>query len=274
MRSGKAHSADLAFQRGLELAYFETKQGKGEVYLPFENWHREYCSLWDIYVRSPNSTSKALSIVSKIHGDWSKVKAIYRPYHIRNVFQVMGPRAADDELSSFVLFWAPEVDGVVSGGTATAVHLARSLNIPTFNMLGAGPKRMCAFLRRFGIDITEDGLKKVVDSFEKLWNEHYDSYAAYGYYDLGSVSGRYQFHSDCLEVVGAKRLPGQLYLGNTDSDPVELFEHWKDHAALRKEVNLQKLTRAASRTLDVYRVVRKKGDYVLRDTVQDRLIGI
>lgn len=273
LRSGKAEGADLAFQRGLELAYFETKQGNGEIYLPFDNWHRQYCCLWDVYVRSPNSTQKALKIASEIHGAWNKVRNIYRPYHIRNVFQIMGPRVAEDELSSFVLFWAPEVNDVVSGGTATAVHLARSLNIPTFNMSGSGPRRLCAFLQRFRIDIDESSLKRVVETFESLWDKHYDSYVAHGYYDLGSVSGRYQFNSDCLAAVGAQRLPGQQYLGKTDIEPVELFEHWKNHKHLHKETYSQQLTRAAVRTLDSYKVVRRKSDYMLRDTIQDRLIG-
>ena len=34
----------------------------------------------------------------------------------------------------FVLFWAPEENGVVKGGTATAVFLAREMKIPTFNL--------------------------------------------------------------------------------------------------------------------------------------------
>lgn len=272
LRSGKADGADLAFQRGLELAYFETKQGSGEIYLPFENWHRQYCSLWDIYVRSPNSIQKSLTIVSKVHGNWKKVRPEYRAYHIRNAFQVMGPRVSEDEVSSFVLFWAPEVDDIVSGGTATAVHLARSLNIPTFNMCGSGPNQLCKFLRRFGVDINEGGLRKAKIAFEALWNKHYDSYAAHGYYDLDCVGGRYQFNSDCLNAVGAERLPGAQYLGKTDVDPVDLFEHWKNNSKLQKEINAQKLTRAATRTLDIYRVVKNKNDYMLRDTVQDRLI--
>ena len=37
-----------------------------------------------------------------------------------------------------MLFWAPELDGVVSGGTATAVEIARHAGIPTFNLAIAG----------------------------------------------------------------------------------------------------------------------------------------
>ena len=34
----------------------------------------------------------------------------------------------------FVLFWAPEEDGKIQGGTATAVNLARKMEIPVFNL--------------------------------------------------------------------------------------------------------------------------------------------
>jgi hypothetical protein len=34
----------------------------------------------------------------------------------------------------FVVFWAPEKDGKIKGGTATAIFLAREMAIPTFNL--------------------------------------------------------------------------------------------------------------------------------------------
>ncbi|MEO0804461.1 MAG: hypothetical protein AAFY57_19655 [Cyanobacteria bacterium J06642_2] len=40
-----------------------------------------------------------------------------------------------DRPSEFVVYWAPERDGEIKGGTRTAVMLARSRNIPTFNLL-------------------------------------------------------------------------------------------------------------------------------------------
>ena len=59
----------------------------------------------------------------------------------------------------FVLFWAPEEKGTVKGGTATAVFLAREMQIPTFNLrdepvreawqglVKAYQKRQCNFWR-------------------------------------------------------------------------------------------------------------------------------
>jgi hypothetical protein len=49
--------------------------------------------------------------------------------------------------SKFVLFYAPEIDGVVHGGTATAVNLARKLRIPTFNFYRNKASNLRAFLK-------------------------------------------------------------------------------------------------------------------------------
>lgn len=60
-------------------------------------------------------------------GDWA------RKMHARNTCQVLGLDL--NTPSSFLIFWAPEdVNGNVSGGTRTAVELARRHNIPVFNL--------------------------------------------------------------------------------------------------------------------------------------------
>lgn len=55
--------------------------------------------------------------------------------HTRNVFQVLGADLRSP--SSFLVCWAPwdpRSAGDVTGGTRTAVRLARSFGIPVFNL--------------------------------------------------------------------------------------------------------------------------------------------
>lgn len=52
--------------------------------------------------------------------------------HARNVCQILGLDLKTP--SDFVLYWAYEKNGVVRGGTRTAVNLARRCGIPTYNL--------------------------------------------------------------------------------------------------------------------------------------------
>ena len=51
----------------------------------------------------------------------------------RNICQVLGKDCFHPVEK--VLYWAPEVRGIVKGGTRIAVNFARKLNIPTLNIL-------------------------------------------------------------------------------------------------------------------------------------------
>lgn len=67
------------------------------------------------------------------HYDNEKTSRIAQLMHSRNVCQVLGLYL--DKPSDYLLFWAPETArGQVSGGTRTAVRLARRHNIPCFNL--------------------------------------------------------------------------------------------------------------------------------------------
>lgn len=128
LRSGKASGADSAFQRGLERVPEESQ--RGEIYLPWADFSSQsgLAGTWDKLVENP----AAEGLASRIHPAWEKCKASVRKLHIRNVYQVLGEDLSTP--SKFVLYCAEERDGVVSGGTATAVNLARAFGIPTINI--------------------------------------------------------------------------------------------------------------------------------------------
>ena len=77
---------------------------------------------------------------------WVRAEELVRPYapHFdgrtpyvqdlfrRNMFQIFGPDLQTPV--SFVVYWAPETNGVVQGGTRLAVYAARDAGIPTENL--------------------------------------------------------------------------------------------------------------------------------------------
>ena len=139
LRSGKAAGADEAFQLGVEyavdsLAYKGGADHLCEIYTPWENFtNKKLSNRWDI---TPNAAvmSECLKIASKFHPAWGKCRNGAKKLHGRNVCQVLGLNLYTP--SKFVLYYAQEDSkGNVKGGTATAVNIARSHNIPTINML-------------------------------------------------------------------------------------------------------------------------------------------
>jgi len=120
LRSGGAPGADTAFEEGCDQG-----RGKKEIFLPWKGFNKNASPLY-------TPPGKAEEIAALLHPNWRAVRPQYRAFHARNVQQVYGLDL--DTAASFVLFWAPEENGRVQGGTATAVHLAREMRIPTFNL--------------------------------------------------------------------------------------------------------------------------------------------
>ncbi|HWL51816.1 MAG TPA: hypothetical protein VNQ90_05245 [Chthoniobacteraceae bacterium] len=120
LRSGGAPGADAAFERGCDRAH-----GKKEIFLPW----KEFNGHPSPYFCPPR---QAEVLASFMHPNWASCTPAARKLHARNCQQVCGLRL--DDPVGFVLFWAPEEGGKVKGGTATAVSLARELDIPTYNL--------------------------------------------------------------------------------------------------------------------------------------------
>lgn len=127
LRSGKAAGADCAFQLGVQSV-----NGKAEIFIP---WHRFSgdCRLSDKYDNIQGSNKEAEKIAMTIHPAWNRCSQGAKKLHTRNICQILGSDLKTPSL--FVLYYANEVNGKPQGGTATAVNLAKSYNIPTINML-------------------------------------------------------------------------------------------------------------------------------------------
>ncbi|HWL53226.1 MAG TPA: hypothetical protein VNQ90_12380 [Chthoniobacteraceae bacterium] len=120
LRSGGAPGADTAFETGCDQG-----RGEKEIFLPWKAFNN-HASPFD------PPPEQAEWIAALCHPNWRNCNAAARKLHARNCQQVYGVNL--DDPVHFVLFWAPEKDHSVQGGTATAVTLARRMNIPTFNL--------------------------------------------------------------------------------------------------------------------------------------------
>lgn len=120
MRSGGAPGADAAFETSSGFAK--------EIFLPWKGFNGNTSIL------HPPS-GEAMAIAAKTHPFWPRLSPAGKKLHARNVHQVLGKSL--DSPSLFVVFYAREREGQVEGGTATAVNLARSRGIRTFNLASA-----------------------------------------------------------------------------------------------------------------------------------------
>src|SRR5215218_9212030 len=100
-----------------------------EIYVPWPGFN----GVPDGIVVHGAAWAQAETQARALHPAWSRLSPGVRRLHTRSIFQVLG--ATLDQPSQFVLFWAPEVGGVVQGGTRTAIVLARQHAIPCFNLL-------------------------------------------------------------------------------------------------------------------------------------------
>ncbi|QPI17830.1 hypothetical protein POP12_038 [Pectobacterium phage POP12] len=75
---------------------------------------------------------KAREIVEQVAGNFHSLESGMQDLYSRNVVQVLGETL--DNPTDFVLFWAPEQNFSVQGGTKIAVRVARMFNVPCFNL--------------------------------------------------------------------------------------------------------------------------------------------
>jgi len=120
LRSGGPPGADVAFEKGCDMA-----RGRKEIFLPWKGFNRSF---------SPHFSppKQAEELASYFHPRWNLCTPSMRKLHARNCQQVLGKNL--DNPIDFLLFRAPERKGWVEPGSATAVLIARRMNIPTFNL--------------------------------------------------------------------------------------------------------------------------------------------
>lgn len=126
LRSGRAIGSDIAFESGVT----EIKNKK--IYIAWETENDRYGE--NGVVKIDNEILKKCDLyVNKIHGNPLALKQGARKLQQRNICQVLGEDLISP--SEFVIFYAiPYTNGRVKGGTNTAVMLAKSKNIPTYNL--------------------------------------------------------------------------------------------------------------------------------------------
>lgn len=141
LRSGGAIGADQAFESGAGTNKI--------IYIPWDSFEGRYNNINS--ATTEGYIEEAMTLVKDIHPNWNACSQGAKKLHGRNAFQILGSYL--DEPTEFVLFYAPEENGIVKGGTATAVHLARKLNIPTVNL--AVQKNLEGILNKLNINFTK-----------------------------------------------------------------------------------------------------------------------
>jgi hypothetical protein len=114
LRSGAAPGCDT---------WFEKYATEAQIFIPYAGFNG-HPSLWS------NPTLGAGVIASRIHPVWDRLSDAVKKLHARNVHQVLGPDLRTP--SDFVVCWTPNGEEV--GGTAMAMRVARTAQIPVFNL--------------------------------------------------------------------------------------------------------------------------------------------
>lgn len=123
LRSGGADGADTAFERGCNSG-----DGRKEIILPWRGFNGNRSTL--ILPEFGKVFDRATLIAQTLIPHWPALNLPSRKLHTRNVLQVMGMNL--EEPVDCVVCWTK--GGKVVGGTATAIKLARSSEIPVFNL--------------------------------------------------------------------------------------------------------------------------------------------
>lgn len=122
LRSGHADGADMAFEQSAKSAH---------IFLPWKGFNYQlHKPLPDHkhFVISP-SDKEAFKSVSKFHPKPSVLSPGAIKLMARNYRQIVGQNLPNSE---FVICWTS--DGGYTGGTAQAMKIADSLNIPVYNL--------------------------------------------------------------------------------------------------------------------------------------------
>jgi len=119
LRSGGANGADSYWEEA-----FDRYMGRKEIFLPWRGFNKNRSTLYN------EPPQEAYDIAAKIHPVWHKLSASVKNLHARNVLQVLGKDLQTP--SELVVCWTS--DGKASGGTATAINLAKEHQIPVYNL--------------------------------------------------------------------------------------------------------------------------------------------
>lgn len=134
LRSGGADGADKAFEQGSGNQARKINQpylDRQEIYLPWQGFNGSYSALHP--QRIPFSDQE-IAIAQRFVPHWDKCSPAARKLHTRNARQIVGHETVcgpDVQVSKFVVCWTK--GGALIGGTAIAIRMAESCEIPIFN---------------------------------------------------------------------------------------------------------------------------------------------
>lgn len=135
LRSGGAHGADKAFECAADRAMQGLDAGPyKQVFIPWAGFEGRQPDEPGVYLL----TEAALAAAPHFHPAWGKLTRGAQALHARNLHQVLGPDL--DSPSEFVICWTP--GGRETGGTATAMRLARSRGVPVYNLASWSPSKV------------------------------------------------------------------------------------------------------------------------------------
>lgn len=127
LRSGAASGADAAFEEGSDMS-----QGEKEIYLPWAGFN---FSKSELHPKNYPFSDQEKAFSAQHHPAWGKCSPSARLMHQRNLRQVIGceqlhgPMVA---ISKFIVCWTER--GLLKGGTAQALRIATSCNVPIINL--------------------------------------------------------------------------------------------------------------------------------------------
>lgn len=125
LRSGGADGADRICEIGCDKV-----DGTKEIYLPWEDFNNNFFS--DLYLDVLPKVGEAIQIAADHHPKWESLTDNVKKMHVRNVYQVLGLTL--DKPSKFVVCWTPVKNSVPQGGTAQAIRVAKTHNVPVYNL--------------------------------------------------------------------------------------------------------------------------------------------
>jgi hypothetical protein len=156
LRSGAAAGMDEAFEKGCVSVEKKEDFPLREIWIPWKGFR--YLEHFDsshqhLQLKEQRQACGELLVRTGILPGFFSRPIAHQCLFARSVFQVTGANLTDSsQWSEFLIYWAKEEEGKVSGGTRIAVYLARTLGIPTYNL--ADGKQNALLKERIGF-ITE-----------------------------------------------------------------------------------------------------------------------
>ena len=124
LRSGGADGADSAFQCNAD-------PDNTEIWIPWSKFAPPIAGNYITITDAQYSFAREFLLNNDILPWFDRMKQGAKKLHARNVFQIIGTSCKPSE---FCLYYAEEDNnGKVSGGTRTAVEVARLVGVPCYN---------------------------------------------------------------------------------------------------------------------------------------------